>query len=246
MSRLIPRKSALGALSSILSSLALAGACLFAPAASWAQERVDLFAGGTLDVASVGYLGATIALPGSTIGQGLAVRASAFGGGFNYIGGPLSQRIDGQFSGGEVDAMYQYTNSGFWADIGVGGRYVHTTLTPNDPTNRRRGDKGELSLVTDGGNIAGPWRVDWYGGYGTSLDDYQARLSLTHALSSPYWRGGVEAYAEGDPTYNIQRIGPLVAFTYAQRSEIQVSAGYSEGSARRSGAYLRVGVNKGF
>jgi hypothetical protein len=218
-------------------------AVLAAPSPSRAQEKVVISGGGDVDNASDGYLGATVAL--SHIGEGLAVRGSGFGGAYDYRGGPANQRIDATFAGAELDLIYQFANDGFWINGGVGGRYVDTTLHPNDPGNRRRGSQGEVALVVDGGDVSGPWRGDWYAGYGTRLDDYQARVSLTHALDAP-WRAGLEVGAEGDPTYNEQRVGPLVAYAFSKSGEVQVSGGFSDGSVRGPSGYLRVGFYSGF
>jgi hypothetical protein len=220
-------------------------AMLAAPNPVRAQERVIISGGGDLDNSSDGYVGATVALPDSQIGQGLAVRGSVFGGTYDYRGGASNQRINARFGGGELDLIYQLTRGGFWLNGGIGGRYVDTTLSPRDPSNRRSGSQGEVALVVDGGYVSGPWRTDWYASYGTRLEDIQGRLSLTHALAGP-WRGGLEAEAEGDPTYGEQRVGPIAAFAFSKSSEVQVSGGFSDGTVRGLGGYMRVGFYTGF
>jgi hypothetical protein len=239
------RRSAVGRVAMMFGLMALGS--LAAPVASWAQdqESVVVSGGGELDVASFGYLSATAALPGSQIGTGLAIRGSGFGGDYSYRGGPLHSRIDAQFGGGEVDAVYQITSGGLWINGVVGGRYVDTHFSPNDLGNRRRGSQGEVALGVDGGDVAGPWRTDWYGSYGTRLNDYEARLSLTHAIGG-HMRLGAEADVEGDPTYNQERIGPYLGVGLGKNAEVQLSAGFSEGSARPAGGYLRMGFYHGF
>jgi hypothetical protein len=222
----------------------LAVGVLAVPAASGAQESVVISGGGELDVASYGYLSATLALPGQ-IGQGPAVRVSGFGGDYSYRGGSLDRRIDAQFGGAEVDGVYQFTQGGLWINGVVGGRYVDTQFNPNDPGNRRRGSQGEVAVGTDGGYASGPWRTDWYASYGTRLDDYEARLSLTHAIDSRL-RLGAEGDVEGDPTYTQERVGPYLGVGVAKNSEIQLSAGVSDGSDRGAGGYLRIGFYGGF
>ncbi len=225
-----------------------AGAALLLPAIARAQDapppQTIVFAGGLLDDKSdLAYAGATFALPGASIGHGLALRGSVFGGDYNYQSGV--QRIDGRFAGVELDALYQVSGDGLWVNFGPGVRYLDTTLSPNDPTNRRRGAKAEPALTMDGGKASGPWRADWYVSYGTQLDDYQARLSLTHHMAGP-WRGGVEGAVEGDPTYTVRRIGPYVGYSLGANSELQMSGGVSDGAGRGEGAYLRLGVYRGF
>lgn len=230
-----------------LSSAALAAiASLAAPGAAWSQQHVVVFAGGEVDNASFGYVGGTFALPGAEIGHGFAVRVSGFGGGYGYTGGPLIQHINGVFGGTEVDGVYQFSQGGLWINGVVGGRYVDTRLSPGDPTNRRNGEQWEVALGLDGGYVSGPWRTDWYGSYGTRLDDYQARLSLTHALGGGAWRAGVEGAVDGDPAYNAERVGPYVGYVFAKNAEVQFSAGFSDSSFRGAGGYARVGFNEGF
>jgi hypothetical protein len=218
------------------------GAALSVATGAHAQSVV-VFAGGQYDTSGVGYAGATLALPGSQISHGPAVRISGFGGGYQYQDN--SQRIDATFAGAEVDGIYQFSLNDLWLNVGVGARFMNTRLSPASRSNRRRGDQVELVLGLDGGKAAGPWRADWYGAYGSRLDDYQARVSLTHALGAIV-RAGAEFSAEGDPTYNTQLIGPYAAFTVGKTSEIQASVGYSQRSFRGSGVYARMGFNSTF
>ncbi|HXQ14965.1 MAG TPA: cellulose biosynthesis protein BcsS [Caulobacteraceae bacterium] len=211
------------------------------------KDLVVVSGGVDIDVATFGYGGATFAVPGFSIGQGPAVRVSGFGGvySFNSGGGPVRGKVDARFGGGEGDVLYQFSSSNLWVNLGAGARYVDTTFSPKQPTNRRRGAQWEPALVIDGGAANGPWRGDWFASYGTTLSDYEVRASLTHTVTSNI-RLGLEGETDGDPTYEEERVGPYAGLSLARNAEIQVSAGVSAGSARSTGAYGRLGFYAGF
>lgn len=227
-----------------IAALAATSALLLASRAV-AQDRLQAFAGGQIDFASYGFVGATAPLPGASLGHGLAVRGSAFGGTYDYRGGPANGRVDATFGGAQLDALYQATGRSWWFDGGVGARYIDTHLSPFDRGNRRHGAQVEAAISADGGGVHGPWRVDYYGSYGTRLDDYAARASLTHAITDRLRAGG-EVSVEGDPTYDLQRLGPYVGFGLDHWSELQVSAGVSHQSGRDVGGYLRLSAYRSF
>ncbi len=202
-----------------------------------------LSAGGQIDFSRSGYVGATVPLPGGVIGRGLALRGSGFGGDYTYDS--ASRKIDGSFWGGQLEGVYQLTRPGAWLDLTAGVRYVDTSLTPFDRGNRRHGSQAEPEFSTDGGLVSGPWRTDLYGSYGTRLEDYAVRASLTHNLA-PRLRGGAEVSFEGDPTYNLQRVGPYVGYYLDRRSELQLSAGVSHQSGEGEGGFLRVQIYRTF
>ncbi|MEO6834771.1 MAG: cellulose biosynthesis protein BcsS [Candidatus Tumulicola sp.] len=207
------------------------------PTAVRADDSVELFAGAQGDYSNFVYLGATAALPGSTIGRGFALRGIVNTGGYNYPSDTLGP-VKAHFTGGELDAMYQISSPTFWSDFGAGVSASNTSLSPFDPSNRRHGAQTELRLDLDGGSSGGPWRTDWFGYYGTRLYDYGARLGITHAIS-PDWRLGAEVYTEGDPTYHLNQIGPYAAVQLSHRSELQVSGGFSWESGFNPRNYVR-------
>jgi len=216
----------------LIASLAIGGSAK-------ADDHIVVFAGGTYDNASYGSLGAQVSLPGSSAGKGFAIRGSGFLGGYGYDDGE-GQHIDAKFGGGELDGVYQMSGPWGFADVFAGARLVDTRLSPDDPTNRRNGDQAELALGSDGARRLGPWQVDWYGAYGTRLQDYQTRVGLTHTIGSA-WRAGVEGAVEGDPTYTQTRIGPYAAVRLSAHSELQGSAGVSHQSGLGEHAYARAG-----
>ncbi len=219
-------------------------------AAGWtgsaaAQSDVTVFAGGKLDVADSAYAGATVGLPGAVDGKGWAVRGAVYTGSYDYQSGPTT--IDADFTGGQAEVIYRYGSGPTWGNVGVGYRYVDTDLSPADPGNRRDGGEGEVMVSLDGGHVAGPWRVDWYGSYGFQLDDYDALASLTHTVgSSGRFRAGLEVAADGDSNYSAYHVGPVLGVKVGEEAEFQISAGLSDGDDRGSDGYVRVGFYRSF
>ena len=210
-----------------------------------AQSDVTIFAGGKLDVADSAYAGASVGLPGSVDGKGWAVRGSVYTGGYDYQSGPTT--IDAEFTGAQAELIYRFGSGPSWGSVGVGYRYVDTDLSPGDPGNRREGGQGEMIVSLDGGHVAGPWRVDWYGSYGFQLDDYDALASLTHTVgSSGRVRAGLEIAADGDSNYSAYHIGPVLGVKVGDQAEFQISTGLSDGDDRGSDGYVRVGFYRSF
>jgi hypothetical protein len=228
----------------IIAPVAAAAIYLGMAAGALAQDHAVVFAGGTYDSASYGDVGMQVALPGSVAGRGFAIRGSAFLGGYGYNDG-FGQHVDATFGGGELDGVYAISGAWGSADLFAGVRDVDTRLSPADVGNRRRGDKAEFALGTDGDRIYGPWRTDWYGAYGTDLRDYQTRASLTHRFG-PVWRLGAEGAVEGDPTYTLERVGPYAGFRLSAHSEIQGSVGVSHQSGLGEHAYARISWYRSF
>lgn len=213
-------------------------------AASAADDNAMVFAGGQLDFSNYVFAGVTLALPGSTISNGVAVRILGDAGGYSYVSNRVgilnafpipdartetmisrNETVDANFGGGELDGIYAFTAKDVWADFGAGVNYTSTNLTPNDPHNKLEGDQTELRLLTDGETTGStPWRVDWDGYYGTRLQDYQAFVGLTHSLSQ-YVHLGVEGYGEGNPSYSLEQVGPLAIFSTGPHGELRFSTG---------------------
>jgi hypothetical protein len=212
--------------------------------AAAADDHVGVFAGGQLDFSNYVFIGATAALPGSTLGNGFAIRGLLDTGGYIYQNSKLGT-VSANFGGGELDGVYQFTHNTFWSNFGVGLNDTYTGLTPDDLSNRRRGDQFELRVSLDGGNIGGPWRLDWNGYYGTRLNDYAGRIGLTHSLSS-LWRLGGEFYAEGDSTYNLRQVGPYAAVKIGPKSELQFSGGASWETGPTPRGYVRALIYQSF
>ncbi|MGA8575455.1 MAG: cellulose biosynthesis protein BcsS [Candidatus Cybelea sp.] len=209
---------------SLLTTVAATGFFVLAGfAAAPAADNAAVFAGGQLDFSNYVFAGVTLALPGSTIENGVAVRILGDTGGYNYVSNPIGT-VKANFTGGELDGVYAFTHKDVWADFGAGVNYTSTNLTPNDPSNKLEGDQTELRLLTDGGTSGNQWRVDWDGYYGTRLQDYEAFVGVTHSLSQ-YAHLGVEGYFEGNPSYSLEQVGPLAIFATGPRGELRLSSG---------------------
>ena len=214
---------------------------LLAPRAARA-DGVELFGGGQLDFSNYVFIGATVALSKQGIGNGFAIRGSGDFGGYQYNSSDLGV-VKATFSGGELDAVYQYTGKNLWNDVFAGQSFENTILTPDDPSNTSRGPQYEIRVGLDGGAVSGPYRTDWLGYYGTRIHDYAGRLSLTHSLS-PAWRLGVEGYVEGDPEYHLSQVGPYAGIQLGPKSELDLSTGWSWESGFNSRAYVRASFSQ--
>lgn len=206
------------------------------------SNNVQLFAGGQFDFANYAYIGATVSLPKSPNGNGLAVRGLVDTGGYDYISSTLGT-VRGNFGGGEIDGVYQVTQKNFWSNFAVGVNDTYTNLEPYDTSNALRGEQVELRLSLDGGHVAGPWRADWYGYYGPRLGDYAALLGGTHSVS-PIWRVGAQVYAEGNPSYRLYQVGPYAGVSFAKDSELQLSAGEAWESGYTPRAYVKALISQ--
>jgi hypothetical protein len=204
------------------------------------DSRVAVFAGGQFDFSNYVFGGVTVALPGSTIGNGVAVRGLVDAGGYDYLSGDLGT-VKANFGGGEIDGVYQITHRNFWGDAALGVNDTYTGLSPYDPNNRLGGQQVELRVSLDGGNLSGPWRLDWFGYYGLRLSDYEAMVGGTHALSS-IWRLGLQAYSEGNPTYSLYQVGPYAGLTFGHREELQLSAGEAWESGLTPRVYVKASL----
>lgn len=208
-------------------------------------DDVEAFFGAQTDYSSYVYAGATVALPGATIGKGFGLRGLAVTGGYDYLSGSLGT-VHAGFTGGELDAVYMVSHSNFWNDFGVGVNNTNTYLNPYDPSNPLRGGQVEMRVLTDGGTDTGPWRVDWNGYYGTRLHDYLWQLGGTHSLSSK-WRLGVDLYGEGNPTYDLHEVGPYAGLALGgDKGELTFSAGQAWQSGFSPRAYVRALVYQRF
>jgi hypothetical protein len=186
-------------------------------------DNVEVFAGAQANFANYVFVGASVALPGQSIGNGVAFRGYLDTGGYDYIRRDIGL-VRANFSGEELDAVYGLTHEHFWSDLGVGVNATYTGLSPYDAKNLLAGHQTELRLSLDGGTAGGPWRADWLGYYGTRLEDYDASIDVTHSLSSN-WRLGAEFAGEGNPSYHLDQVGPFAGLSFGPRSELQLSAG---------------------
>lgn len=207
-----------------------------------AQAQGTVFAGGAFGADRTAYAGVAAPVPGSRIGHGWAVRAIVSATEYDYRSG--GTKISGEEVRAELSALLQRSGSWGYIDAGLGARYVDIRLSPADPGNPRRGDHWDAAVSVSGEGIADPWRVTGFAAYGLDFEDYYVRADVTRAVT-PSVRLGVEAVANGDPAYDQQRLGAVVAYAPGSDWEIQFAVGASESNAR-DGAYGAVGFRRTF
>lgn len=223
-------------------SAALALALSLTAGAAVADPQGAVFAGGAVGIDQSAYAGVVLALPGSRLGQGWAVRAGVSGSEYDYDSSGV--RIDGSQRRGELMAVRQWSGAQGYFNLAAGGRYTDTDLSPRDPGNSRQGGGWDVAVSADGARTMGPWRAGFFGSYGFDVEDYYLRGDLTHAIG-PRMRLGAEIGVDGDPAYERRRIGAVVAFAPRPEWEVRLSAGGME-SDTRNGAYGGIELTRTF
>ena len=102
-----------------------------------AQDSGVAYAGGGVGDGRNAYAGAVIALPGATLGNGVAIRAGGSAGSYDYETG--ATQIEGKYVSGEVALFYQTSGDWGWTNFGAGPRVTDPSLSPLDPANERAG-----------------------------------------------------------------------------------------------------------
>lgn len=224
---------------------ALALAVVIAGGTAHAQTpRGVWFTGGTVGDSLSGYAGVIYALPGASLGHGLAVRVSANGGNYEYDAG--SARIDADYAGGEAALVYQLSGPWGWANVSAGPRFTHTKLSPGDPGNERSGSRWDMGLQTDGAFDGKAWRLGWGGSYGPIDEAYQARLQIGRKIAAHALRLGVEGGVQGDPTYSKTMLGAFAAVGLGGNFELQLGSGITKEEDRKARAYGSIGLSRIF
>lgn len=225
---------------SFVCGLALSLSCL---APVHAQDRGVIYAGGGAGDGAGGYAGGLLALPGNSLGNGLAIRAGINGGTYRYR---TSELIEATYVGAEIALVYQMSGDWGWANISGGPRITDTDLDPNDLGNKLRGTRFDAGLQTDGA-LGNQWRLGWFGSWGVRNESYIGQLRLTRLVSArSQTRIGLEGIVQGDPTYTRASLGGHVATPLGKRWEGQISAGASEQAGRKARPYVSLGVSRVF
>jgi hypothetical protein len=233
-----PRKNALLAVG-LLAILLVTAAPL-----AWAESDGGWFAGGMLGGGGLGYGGITLALPGAALGHGLAARLSGYYSDYRYFSG--ATRIDGKDTSGQVIALYQFSGDWGYSNLGAGGQFIDTRLTPVDPGNKRRGSRFDGTLDIDGALYADQWRADWYANYGINQRDYYAQTGVTRAVGLSGWRLGILGGVQGDVHYTRTQAGALIIRAFDTGLELRVSGGATFQSRRGTDGYISVGFSQPF
>lgn len=224
----------------------LAGAAAMVAAAATgaqAQDKGVVFAGGQVgEDAPSAYVGAVTALPGASLGEGLAVRTVVARSEYNYKAGSAS--IKGRATSITVAAVQQWSGEWGYANLGGGVAYRRTRLTPNDPGNRNRGRKWNAVVSADGAYQSGGLRIGGMASYGFDIKEYYLRGDVTGGASSVLRLGG-EVIAQGDPSYERQLYGAVAIIAPAPKWELRLSGGGMFEEARK-GPYAALSVSRVF
>lgn len=208
-----------------------------------AQNKGVIYAGAAVGDGEGGYLGGLVALPGNTLGDGLAVRGGVNGGTYRYR---TDQRIEATYVSAEVALVYQFSGEWGWANVAAGPRITDISLDPDDPGNKLRGTRFDAGVQTDGA-LGNQWQTSWFGTWGIRNEAYIGQLRLTRLISeASQTRVGVEGIVQGDPTYTRGSLGGHIATGLGGGWLGQFSAGASEQAGRKARPYAALGLSRLF
>lgn len=219
----------------------LTSACLVGPAL--AQDDPVVFAGGFIADDHFVYAGALIPLPGAQPHQGWAVRPVASAGAYDYRRNATD--IEADYVNLELSLVNRRSGDWGYLNLAAGARYSNTNLSQPDPQNRRDGNQWDGMVSIDGARYAGAWRVSGYASYAFNIEDYYIRGEVTRAIRPNGLRLGMETIIEGDPSYDRQSLGALVAFQPMTGTEVRASVGGRVGD-RDTEPYLAIGLSRSF
>jgi hypothetical protein len=218
-------------------------ALAFAPSVSSAQDSGVVYAGGSAGDGAGGFAGGLVALPGGSLGHGLAVRVGVNGGTYHYT---TTTPIDARYIGAEAALVYQTSGDWGWASFSAGPRLTDTRLSPVDSVNKLRGTRLDAGLQTDG-VLGNDWRLGWFGSYGIRNESYIAQARITRLVDAgSRTRLGVEASIQGDPSYTRGNFGLHVATGLGTKWEGSLTAGASEQAGRGPKPFVSLGVSRTF
>ncbi|MFK0300246.1 cellulose biosynthesis protein BcsS [Brevundimonas sp. NPDC090276] len=217
------------------------GACLAEPAL--AQDEPVIFGGGFIADDHFAYAGALIPLPGARPDQGWAVRPVASAGAYDYRRNATD--IEADYVNLELSLVNRRSGDWGYLNLAAGARFSNTDLSQPDPQNRREGSQWDGMVSIDGARYSGAWRLSGYASYAFSIEDYYIRGEVTRATRPNGLRLGLETIIEGDPSYDRQSLGALVAFQPMAGTEARVSVGARMGD-RDTEPYLAIGLSRSF
>jgi len=193
------------------------------------------------------YAGVTHALPGASLGKGLAVRAVGSGGSLSYVGSP-DTKYEGHYVGGEIALVSQHSGSWGWANVSAGPRVTDFSISPDDPDNDLIGTRWDLALSSEGGvNVAPEWFAGWQLSAGVLRGTYRARASLGKLLHKESQLSlGVDVGIEGAPEYSTVSGGLYLSRRLGKTMNGYVSTGVAAQDGRSVGPYAAVGLSKMF
>lgn len=206
----------------ISSVLAAFAGMIGSMAPAQAEERGVAFAGGVASKSPSVYVGAVTALPGAALGRGLAVRTVVSRSDYRYD--RAADTVKGKATSITVSAIHQWSGEWGYASAGVGVAHQKTRLSPDDANNRNRGSKWNAVVSADGVRNLGTWQLGASGSYRFGIKEYYVRGDVTRSVSSAV-RIGAEATAQGDPSYERQLYGAVIAVRPSAKWEVRLSGG---------------------
>lgn len=225
----------------LMLAMTLISCCLAGPAL--AQDEPVVFGGGFIADDHFAYAGALIPLPGAQPDQGWAVRPVASAGAYDYRRNSVD--IEADFINLELSLVNRRSGDWGYLNLAAGARYSNTDLSRPDPQNRREGGQWDGMVSIDGARYAGAWRVGGYASYAFSIEDYYIRGEVSRAVRPNGLRLGLETIIEGDPSYDRQSLGALVAFQPMTGTEVRVSVGGRKADDDTE-PYLAIGLSRSF
>lgn len=226
----------------------LSGAvCLGSSGVAMAQDTPDdgvAYAGATVGDGYNGYAGAVVALPGASLGNGLAIRGAVSVGQYRYDS--ESARIEADYKSAELALVYQSSGAWGWANFSAGPRVTDTDTDPTDLCNKREGTRFDVAVTTDGA-VGNDWRLGWFGSYAVGDKAYYTQLRFGPLLdASSQTRIGVEGSLQGDETYDRHAYGMFASTAIARNMEARLSGGIGKTDGSDSDAYAAIAISRLF
>jgi len=140
--------------------------------------------------------------------------------------------------------VHQWSGDWGWANFSVGADATQTDLSPGDPANKRAGFRLDVSLGVDGAlNLNERWRAGLYSEGGVRDESYLVRLDTTRSMNAGRWRLGMEGAIQGDPTYQIKKVGAVASVTLKKDLEARFSGGAAFKEDQNAQPYVSIGLS---
>jgi hypothetical protein len=155
------------------------------------------------------YLGMVAPFAGNSLENGYVYRLWADYSKYSYTGGDVKHDADAPSISGAVG--YVQSGEGHWWGAYAGLVYRHTSISPDDLSSSSRGGKLRPNFSLEGEQELGPdWRVGAMGSYTVGQRAYWTRGSVSRVIGDSR-RLGVEAIAQGDPSYHASQYGVFLS-----------------------------------
>lgn len=209
-----------------------------------AEDHGVAFGGGVVSKSPSATAGVLVALPGSTLGDGPAVRAVVSHSEFRYVAGS-GAAIKGRSQSVTLSAVQQFSGGWGYFNLAAGAARHNVRLTPNDPFNRNRGSRWVAVVGGEGvANLDKDWRLGASASYRTRIKEYYVSADLTRAVSDKV-RLGVEGVGQGDPSYKRRMYGAVVSYAPTPKWQLRLSGGANI-EAGKNGPYGALSISRVF